>query len=131
MTLPDWNLITSSHTSPSILRNHLVSCDFSTTTDPSQLGLVVRHLQRLLHRPLFPCDACAKKFDSADHLARHRLRRHAETPNLAVLITESRDFLASEIRAAVKAALDAQAAVPVGVSFAGDLEISQFSASSN
>jgi shikimate kinase len=57
------------------------------------------------------------------------LAASAETAIITSLITETRDFLADEIRVAVKAALQAQAAVPVGVSFTGDLEISGLSAS--
>jgi hypothetical protein len=142
MIPPNWNILNSNETSARDLSNHIVSADFRETHDVPSLHLVIRHCQRLLavaQQRVFPCKFCGKKFDSSEHLDLHSMRRHplsgaesaasAETAIITSLITETRDFLADEIRVAVKAALQAQAAVPVGVSFTGDLEISGLSAS--
>lgn len=141
MIPPDWNLISSSNASSSDIRSHLLSADFSAVNDLTRLREVIALFQKFDSHsspPSFPCEFCPKKFATIEHLTQHRLRRHsapssafitpaADMSELKTLISESRDFLASEIRTAVRTALDAQAAVPVGVSFAGDLEISAFS----
>ncbi len=133
----DWEIITSKQTSLSQLRVYLGSTDFSGVSDCAKLQTLVAQFQRVLaaSRPgLFPCQKCGKSFDTQEHLVQHEARRHQPGPgdsaaSLASLIAETRDFLAREIRAAVRAALEAQAALPVGVSFAGDLQISGFSVS--
>ena len=136
MQEPDWALIKAINPPPNLLSAHLLQADFSTTSDSAQLLRVIRQFQTLFAPPASAvgCPNCGKKFKTAEHLVQHINRRHAAVQpsadqscllTLSRELAETRDFLASEIRAAVKAALEAQTAVPVGVSFAdGEFEIS-------
>jgi hypothetical protein len=138
---PNWELLLtpSEPSSSQTLRENLLSADFSSTTDVAKLQQVIRLFQRLLAPSSSPhcCPECRKKFRTPEHLSEHLIRRHSPAPaavgDLTTAVTRelqtTREFLAAEIHAAMRQVLETHTAVPPGVSFAGDLEVSVLSPS--